>query len=313
MIENFIVSINCVLPMFLILCLGLLMRRSHVVPETMFPQLSTISFRFLLPCLLFYNVYTADLTASAQPALISFLVLWVLLLFALSYALYTAVQRDPRRRGAYIQNAFRTNIAVVGVSLAQVMMDQEGTAAVAVAISILIPLYNVLAVFTLESCRGGGLDRHTIIRNILRNPLILACFLGLACMVLRIRLPSAVEHAIQSVGSAGSVTTLLALGASFQFSGVGKNLRALVHCTLVRLFIVPFFALASAVLLGFRGNALGVILVCTASPMASTSYPMALSCGSDHELTGQIVVTSSLLCSLSLFFWIFLLKQLVFL
>ena len=40
---------------------------------------------------------------------------------------------------------------------------------------------------------------------------------------------------------------------------------------------------------------------------------MALACDSDHELTAQLVVTTSLLCSLTLFLWIFLFKQIGFL
>ena len=40
---------------------------------------------------------------------------------------------------------------------------------------------------------------------------------------------------------------------------------------------------------------------------------MALACDSDHELTAQLVVITSLLCTFTLFFWIFLLKQLGFL
>lgn len=299
--------------MFLILCVGLLVRRARVVPEEMFHHLSTLSFRALLPCLLFYNIYSADLDTSLQPSLLLFLEGWVLIWFGLCYAYYTIREPDPRRRGAYIQNSFRTNIAVVGVSLAQVMMSSHGVAMVSMAISVVVPTYNVLAVITLETCRGKQVDLKHTLSGILRNPLIIACVLGILSLVLGIRLPGAVESAVSSLGNAGSVTTLVALGASFQFSGLEKNLRPIVRCSAIRLVLAPAIALAAAVVLGFRGDALGTILVCVATPTASTSYPMALACDSDHELTAQLVVTTSLLCSLTLFLWIFLFKQLGFL
>ena len=53
-----------------------------------------------------------------------------------------------------------------------------------------------------------------------------------------------------------------------------------------------------------------MVLVCIASPVASTAYPMALAYASDHEFTAQLVVTTSLICTLTLFLWIFALKQL---
>lgn len=299
--------------MFLVLCVGLLLRRAHIVPDDTFHHLSTISFRALLPCLLFYNVYSADLSSAVQPRLLLFLVLWVLGWFGFNYALYTTTVPDPRHRGAYIQNSFRTNIAVIGVSLAQSMMGQDGLAALAFAISVVVPLYNVLAVITLETCRGGAMDPKKTLSGILRNPLIIGCFLGILCLLSGLRLPSPVEQAVKNLGNAGSVTTLLALGASFEFSGVAKNRKAIIRCTLHRLVTAPLLAFAAAILLGFRGDALGVILVCLASPTASTAYPMALACDSDHELTAQLVVITSLLCTFTLFCWIFFLKQLGFL
>lgn len=308
--ENLVISVNCVIPMFITLCTGLLLRWGRVVPEEMFHHLSTLSFHSLLPCLLFYNVYSADLGSAAQPGLMLFLVLWTVCWFGLNFAVYTFTEPDPRRRGAYIQNAFRSNIAVIGVSLAQVMLSQSGISSMALAVSIVVPLYNVLAVITLETCRGGDIDLKKTVVGILRNPLILACLLGFLCLGLRIHLPSSVEHAVSSLGNAGSVTTLVALGGSFQFGGVRKNRKPLLFCTVIRLAVTPLLAVTAAFLLGFRGDTLGIILICTASPMASTAYPMALACGSDHELTGQIVVTTSLLCSLTLFLWIFILKQL---
>ncbi|MGI5963798.1 MAG: AEC family transporter [Lawsonibacter sp.] len=308
--ENFIVSINCVIPMFLTLCVGLLIRRSEMVPEEMFHHLSTLSFQVLLPCLVFSNIYSTDLSTAANPVLLGYLTGWVVLWFLGSFAYYSLREPDPKRRGAYIQNSFRTNIAVIGVSLAQVMMPPSGVALLSMAISIIVPIYNIMAVVTLETCRGKRINIKKTLGNIARNHLIIACLLGILCLLLHIHLPSAVERAITSLGNAGSVTTLIALGASFQFGNVGKNLRPIIFCTLTRLVIAPMCALLPAILLGFRGDCLGTILVCIATPTASTSYPMALACDSDHELTAQLVVITSLLCSFTLFLWIFSFKQL---
>ena len=76
--ENLIVSVNCVIPMFLTLCTGLLIRLSKVVPEGMFDQLSSLSFHALLPCLLFSNIYSTDLSTAIQPDLLLYLALWLL-------------------------------------------------------------------------------------------------------------------------------------------------------------------------------------------------------------------------------------------
>ena len=125
-----------------------------------------------------------------------------------------------------------------------------------------------------------------------------------------IQIPNSIQKALSQIGTAGSVTTLIALGASFQFGGLRKNLRRVAVANFVRLILTPLVEVGIGVLLGFRGDALGVILLCAAPSLATTSFPMAIARDSDHELTGQIVVTTSFLCCISLFFWIFLLRQL---
>lgn len=310
--ENFLIALGCVTPMFFILCVGLLIRRAHFVPDDVFHHLSTISFRVLLPFLLFYNLYSANLTSAVNPKLLLFLFVWVVIWFTLCYFFCTRRISNPKRRGAVIQAAFRSNIAVIGVSLAMNMMSADGLAMLAVAISMMTICFNIMAVITLESCRGGIVDLSHTLRSVIRNPLIIGCTLGFLCLLLGIHLPEPLERAAGNVGNAGSVCTMLALGASFEFKGLKNNAWVLVGCNLLRLVIAPLISISLAVALGFRGDALGTILICIGTPLATVSYPMALVYDSDHELTAQIVVTTSIVCTFTLFLWIFCLKQMGF-
>lgn len=309
--ENFIVSVRCITPVLLVMCLGILIRSRKLVPEETYERLSTLCFHFLLPFQLFYNIYEARLEGAFSPALLIFLEAGTLIWFVVNYALFTAAEPDRRARGAYIQNAFRSNIAVVGVSLAQSLMGGgPGVAVMAIATAVLAPTYNALAVITLESCRGGRAEVGSIVRQILKNPLIQACVLGIIFLLLKIRLPQPVEQAVKNIGTAGGAMTLVSLGASLRLEGMRENLRRAMLCSVHRLLIAPLAMVAAACLLGFRDDELGVILICAGAPTASASYPMALACGSDHELTAQVVVTTSMFFCLTMLFWIFGLKQL---
>lgn len=308
--ENFLVSVRCITPVLLTMCLGMWLRTRRLVPEELYGHLSTLCFHGLLPFQLFYNIYDARLEGAFSWELLLFLEAGLLIWFGLNYALFTAVEPDPRVRGAYIQNSFRSNIAVVGVSLAQTMMGPAGVAAMSIATAVLVPTYNVLAVITLETCRGGRAQPGKTLNMIWKNPLIRACVLGVLFLLLGIRLPGPVDQAVKNMGTAGSVMTLVALGASLKLEGARKNRKKIAFCSFYRLVAAPLVLIGGACLLGFRGDRLGVVLICAGTPMATTSYPMALACGSDHELTAQVVVTTSMLFCLSMLLWIFALKQL---
>lgn len=307
--KDLALALGCVAPIFLVMCAGYLIRCSKLFPPELFDQLSTMCFRFFIPCLLFCNIYSADLEHALAPNLLVFLEGSLLVWFLINYILFTRLEPDCRRRGVYIQAAYRSNIAVIGVTLAQSMMDSNGVAIVTMAVSILVPTYNVLAVITLENCRGGKAALGQTFKSILKNPLIISCILGISVLVLDLKLPVQLEDTLADLGSAGSTLTLIALGASLRIQALERNTIRLIWCSIYRLLLAPLISLTAAVLLGFREDSLATVLVCTAAPMASSSFPMALVYDSDHELTGQLIVTTATLCPFTLFLWILLLKR----
>jgi predicted permease len=84
----------------------------------------------------------------------------------------------------------------------------------------------------------------------------------------------------------------------------------LTKLTITRLVIMPAIVVSIALVLGFRGNDLAIITLCGACPIATSVYPMALVYDSDADLTGQLVITTSLFCCFTLFLWVFAGKQL---
>ena len=76
-----------------------------------------------------------------------------------------------------------------------------------------------------------------------------------------------------------------------------------------KLIVYPAMAVGVAILLGFRNEQLAVILAMSASPTAVSSYTMAQQMDGDGPLAGQLVVFTTLFSILTVFLWIFGLKQ----
>lgn len=308
--ENLIVAVNCVIPVFICLAVGYIAKMRRVIPEGTYPYINRFSFTVLLSVQMFHNVYSAEFNRAFSPRLIAYLLGATLFIYITAGLIFRHAVKDPRTREAYWQDAYRTNVAIVGIALMEVLSDANGVALMTIAVSILVPLYNVLAVIALELCSGRKVSIGTALRNVLKNPLIIGAVSGILVRFIGLRLPSAVESAVASLGKAGMTMALLTLGASFDFSEVGKNLRRLLFGNIMRLIIVPLITVGCAVFFGFRGDELAVILLCGATPVATTAFSMAQVYNSDYELTGQLVVTTSLMSCPTLFVWIFALKQL---
>ena len=309
--ENFMLSANAVLPMFLLLAAGYLSKRFGILSLEDIPRTNRIAFRIFLPCLLFYNIYNAELSYAIRPKLILFAICGVLLVFAGAVYGVHRFEKIQDRKGPIAQGIFRSNFVIMGIPIAQAIVGDADLSPVAILIAVIVPMFNFLSVVILEKFRGGRVKTGEVLLEIAKNPLIIGSVLGIVFLLLRIRLPAVVEKAVSNLGSIATPLQLFLLGAFFRFSGLRRYVRPLTVVTLVKLFVTPAIMLSAAALLGIRGvEFLGLIGI-FASPTAINSFTMVqqMKCG-DAELAGDIVVMTSAVSIFSFFIWIYLFKSL---
>ena len=308
--ENLILSFNIILPLFLCIALGYFLRRIKLLSDETVQALNKLTFKVFLPVYLFNNVYSTNLSQAWNGKLVLFSVLGVVGLFLLLLLVIPLLEKDPKKRGVMIQGIFRSNFALFGLPLAISLCGEEKSGPTALLVALIVPVYNVLAVLALEIYRGGKPNILKILKGIVTNPLIIASLIGVILNILPFSLPESIVKACSDIGKVATPLSLVALGGSFVISEVRKNLRPLLIVLLGKLIISPFLLVAIAVLLGFRDETLVPVMIMFGAPIAVSSYPMAQQMDGDGELAGQLVVLSSALCILTIFLWIFALKQL---
>ena len=308
--ENLIIAVNAVLPMFLIIGLGVLVRQSHIISAEAVRQANGMCFKVFISILLFYNVYTSDLSSSFNGKLLAFCVLGILAEFLAGALLVPRITKEPPARGVMLQAFFRTNIVLLAVPIITSLFGPESMGQAAVLLAVAVPLVHVLSVVALEMHRGGRPSPKKILRGVAANPLVLGALAGILALAVHLRLPAVVESAVRSVANAATPLALVLMGASLDFSKLRSSVRNLSICVVSRLIVNPALLVTLAAALGFRGVALGIILLVFAAPVAVNSYTMALQMDGDANLAGGIVLLTTALSCFTLFLWIWLLKSL---
>ena len=79
--------------------------------------------------------------------------------------------------------------------------------------------------------------------------------------------------------------------------------------SVIKLIALPALFIPVAVKLGFTGSELVAILIMLASPTTVTCYIMAKAMQNDEVLTSNVVVITTLLSSVTLTLWVFILKS----
>lgn len=309
--DNLLISLEVVLPLFLMLLLGYVIRQTKLVTPDAFSQMNKLTFRVFLPLVIFKNIYVSDLSTAFNGKLILSGVIIVLLMFLLCFLVIVRIEKDNRRRGVLIQAIFRSNFIIFGLSVCANMYGDEACGAVSLLVTFIIPLYNVLAVVALESFRSGGkFNLLKILKGIVTNPLILSAIFGMLVLLSGLRFPAVLEDTISDLAAVATPLALVVLGGSFEIASVRSNLRPLSIGLIGRLILMPALFLPVCILLGFRGPELLGLMVMLGAPTAVSSYTMAQQMGGDSELAGELVVFGTMFSVVTIFLWTFLLTSL---
>ena len=331
LLSIFSTGINSILPIVLLMLFGFVLRQRGFLSEEFVRRGNRLSFQYLLPMKLFLNAYKIGKFSEVPWRLVLFSMLLMTAIFFLGRFTAPLATKDTRRKGVLLQSTFRSNTAVIGITLAGILGGEPAEMVSSIMTAMCIPLMNVLAVISLSiflPTQGGEGNLKRVIRNVTGNPLIRGIALGLGCVLIREaeeklfgrvvfslsgNLPF-LYSAISQLGSIATVFALVVLGGQFSFSAAGDMRREIIVGTLWRNVIAPFLSLGTVYLVSTYTN----LITCTsvdypalialfATPAAVSSAVMAGQMGNDEQLATQIVVWTSVVSIVTLFIIICLL------
>ena len=307
--ENLILSLNVVLPLFITMSLGYFLKYLNMFDNNTLDTMNNITFKSFLPMLLFYNIYKTDLQGVFNLKLMIFSATCVIALYLILYLIVPLIEKDNKKRGALLQGLFRSNFVIFGIPITESLFGSEKVGVAALLIAVIVPLFNILSVIALETFRGGKPDFRKISIGIIKNPLIIASCLGVLTLLLKIKIPTAIEKTISDVSKIATPLSLILLGASFKFDNIKKYLKQTTIAVVGKTILTPCIILPICIMFGYRGVELSTLMIIFAAPTAISSFTMAQQMDSDSNLAGQIVVFTSAFCVVTVFMWIFVLKQ----
>lgn len=307
--ENFMLALNTVAPLFLLMMLGFFLKKIGLLKQELIGPLNKLVFSVFLSTSLFNNIYSTKLEEAWNARAVIFTVTCVLVVFALLWLIIPRIEKDKSKASVMMQSIYRSNIIILGLPIVAELCGAENTGLMSILIAIIVPIYNVLSVFIF-----GFMDKQRpsigkTLLDIAKNPLIIGSLLGVIFLALGIKLPYMFEKTISNVASITTPLALIVLGAFFDFKKLSGNVKQLIIALSGRLVIVPLICMSIAIAMGFRGSDLIAMLASFAAPSAVTSFTMAKQMNGDADLAAQIVVLGTLFSILTIFLWIFSLKQ----
>ena len=209
MAESFALSVQVAVPLVVFMGVGSIIRRREWMSPGSVKEMNDVVFKVLLSTMVFYNIYQSDLAEDFDLGLLLYAVAALLLSFAI---LCLAVGRKVRDRAVapvLIQGIYRSNFVLFGLQVTASICGEGQLGMATVLISVIIPLFNVLAVILFECYRQQGVHVKPLLKGILTNPLIIASALGLLSVCSGIRLGNVLEDALNSISRMATPRSLI--------------------------------------------------------------------------------------------------------
>ncbi|MDE6441451.1 MAG: AEC family transporter [Clostridia bacterium] len=294
--DILLTSVNAVVPIILLILLGYLLKKYKFLSKEFIKIGNKFVFKVCLPCMLFINIYDniesfTDIVKIWDVVIYSVIIICVIFGLGLLTAILTTKRKD--RRGVILQCSFRSNFAIIGLTLVERLGGDSGIAGIVSAFSI--PVFNILAVIALtvfsdkeeetieqfhEEFDGTEISqgvktvesKHSIknvLLNIVKNPLIIGVALGLLFVGIRdiervccggevvFRLDTQLKFAytaLEDLKKIASPLALIVLGGQFEFSVVKGMTKEIIVGTVWRTVIAPLMGIGVAVLLSSYTN-----------------------------------------------------------
>lgn len=287
-------SFNAVAPIFLMIALGILLRRCGLLTEGTANHANKLCFQVFIPFHLFNQIHSVDIRTAFDPAALAFNVLSILAVFGLLCLLAPRMVRVRAYRGEFTQGVLRGNISLVGLSLLSNLYGEAGVQVMSIILPVTVILYNLLSIITLSYySSANAFSLKGALKSVVTNSYLIACVAGLLWAVLPFNLPVAITSAMLSVGNVGTPLALIGMGAVIDFSHLNGTERLAFLGAILRQFILPVLILGVAVLLGFRDAQLAVFLCIACTPCAAGSYVLAKNMGAEGTLTSQMLLLTT--------------------
>ncbi|MDE7083823.1 MAG: AEC family transporter [Clostridia bacterium] len=289
MLDILVTSVNAVLPIVLLILLGYFLKRFKFLNENFVKIGNKFVFKVCLPCMLFINIYDKmNSFADIRWDVVIYSVIMICAIFGLGLLTAILTTQKNKRRGVILQCSFRSNFAIIGLTLVDRLGGDTGIASIISAFSI--PVFNILAVVALsvfaeneqvEAAGSGeqlsieleksepqkksfGKSAGKILLNIIKNPLIIGVVVGLVFVGVReieraccggsvpFRFDTQLKFLYTCVADLKAIASPLALvvlGGQFEFSAVKGMTKEIIVGTVWRIVLAPLLGIGVAFLL----------------------------------------------------------------
>lgn len=235
--------VHVVLPIFALILLGFLGRRTGRLGETAASELNLFVVWLCLPALLFQATAKATLQQIWHPGFVAVVTLGTMGVFAATLLYRLRAPRHLVDASIDGLGAAYANTGYIGIPLCLLVFGHDGLEAALIASLIVVCVLFAVAVVCIEVGLQAEKTLHHAVGKValalLRNPLVVSPLLGVLWAAGGTPVPEPLGKLLQLLGDATTPCALVSLGAFLAQKQAGEGRRAAAGLVSIKLLVHP--------------------------------------------------------------------------
>ncbi|MEM1098986.1 MAG: AEC family transporter [Planctomycetota bacterium] len=293
--------VESLLPLVVLVSLGAALVRWGFLEAAARKQLDRLVYWVCLPALLIGKIGIAGGLDAAVGQVAAALGIATLVAAGAGVLGWRVLRGRNNAFGVMVQGGCRGNLAFVGLPV--VALGGGSPRAVAIAAVALAPtvlMYNLISVSALSwgRSRGSGLGGGALVRGVGRelitNPILIACALGLLLAASGWRPPEVAQTTLSLIGQPAGPLALMSLGGALVVYRVRGQLVPAAWAGMTKLVVCPAMAGALAWWWGFDADQALAAMALAAAPSAVVGYVLVAQLDGDEGLAASIIALTTI-------------------
>lgn len=286
--------------MFILMFLGLFLRKKKIVPEATTGILTEIVLDVALPCSIITS-FQVEFSMDTIQKFVLIIIISILIQFGTFFMGKFIYRKQPHARRMVLEYA--TAVSNAGLLGTPVAGSAFGPAGLMYASVYMLPQRIVMwsagvSLFT------DSPSKKEVIKKVMTHPCIVAIYIGLFLMFTQLPLPSFLQITLEGLGDCSTALSMILIGTILSEVDFKKMLnKTLLSYTALRLVIIPFIVLICCRVAGVDKLIAGISVLLAAMPAASTTAMLAKKYDGDYIFATECVVFTTLLTLVTIPVW----------
>ena len=257
-------------------------------------KLAKLVYKVFLPAMIFNSLLATQWkTEYASFALATVIGSIIALLVSLLFArlLLSRLAIDTQQRRTLISIVFQPNCAFLGFPLIEGVVGKDGMAFASIFATVEWP---IVIIATLIVLQGWEASPVTKLKEIAREPLMIAIMIGIPISLLGLSVPEIIRKPIAMGGSLAGPLALIVVGARLAIHDMQRHTAGIVWASAVKLVAIPSAMYFIAQAMGLSGVSLNVFVLLMATPIAAGMTIIVGANDGDVELCANATSVSTI-------------------